>query len=168
MRGAELFMALPWLYLLLAVRAFLPLHMRPVQAFLLLMAIIGGVGWVRPARLVRGVALSARERPSSLAARGFGAGPLYLMRRHILPAHPPGGVDASQRADPTVHSGRSHAFVSGFGGGEPVPSWGNMLAEHAPYPALLPTPGCWRRGWQPSLSFGLLALAYLWHDRGSH
>ena len=29
MRGSELFMALPWLYLLLAVRAFLPLHVSP-------------------------------------------------------------------------------------------------------------------------------------------
>ena len=50
MRGGELFLALPWLYLLLGVRAFLPLHISPAQAFFLLVAIIGTVGWVRPAR----------------------------------------------------------------------------------------------------------------------
>src|ERR1017187_8062509 len=85
MRGGELFLALPWLYLLLAVRAFLPLHISTTQAFFLLVAIIGTVGWVRPARMVRGVVLSARERPFVLAARGFGASGLYLIRRHILP-----------------------------------------------------------------------------------
>src|ERR1035437_5042633 len=51
MRGGELFLALPWLYLLLAVRAFLPLHISTTQAFFLLVAIIGTVGWVRPARM---------------------------------------------------------------------------------------------------------------------
>jgi cytochrome d ubiquinol oxidase subunit II len=40
----ELFLALPWLYLLLGVRAFLPLHISPTQAFFLLVAIIGTVG----------------------------------------------------------------------------------------------------------------------------
>ena len=50
MRASEFFMALPWLYLLLAVRALLPLHIGPIQSFLLLIGIIGGVGWVRPAR----------------------------------------------------------------------------------------------------------------------
>jgi len=63
MRGTELFMALPWVYLLLAVRAFLPLHVSPTQAFLLLVIVIGLIGWARPARLVRGVVMSARERP---------------------------------------------------------------------------------------------------------
>src|ERR1017187_8924033 len=39
MRSGELFLALPWLYLLLAVRAFLPLHISTTQAFFLLVAI---------------------------------------------------------------------------------------------------------------------------------
>jgi len=33
MRVAELFVALPWLYLLLALRAFLPLSVSPLRAF---------------------------------------------------------------------------------------------------------------------------------------
>ena len=55
MRVAELFVALPWLYLLFALRAFLPLAVSPVQAFFLIITVIGAVGWARPARLVRGV-----------------------------------------------------------------------------------------------------------------
>src|SRR3954462_15781833 len=69
MRLTDLFLALPWLYLLLAVRAFLPLSITPTHAFFLIVAVIGLVGWARPARLVRGVVLSARERRFVVAAR---------------------------------------------------------------------------------------------------
>src|SRR5256884_8416568 len=85
MRVAELFLALPWLYLLFALRAFLPLSVSPLKAFFLIVAVIGAVGWARPARLVRGVVLSAKERDFVRAARGFGATDSYLLRRHILP-----------------------------------------------------------------------------------
>ncbi|MBO0912414.1 MAG: ABC transporter permease, partial [Acidobacteria bacterium] len=73
MRGAEVFMALPWIYLLFAVRAFLPLDVGPRETFFLIVGVIGATGWARPARLVRGVILSARERDFVRAARGFGA-----------------------------------------------------------------------------------------------
>src|SRR6266850_3591438 len=64
MRVAELFLALPWLYLLLALRAFLPLSVSPLRAFFLIIVVVGAVGWARPARLVRGVVLSARRGDS--------------------------------------------------------------------------------------------------------
>src|SRR5438874_8022004 len=49
MRLAELFLALPWLYLLFALRAFLPLAVGPLEAFFLIVAVLGAVGWARPA-----------------------------------------------------------------------------------------------------------------------
>src|SRR5262249_53282618 len=58
MRLAEVFLALPWLYLLLAVRALLPLHLDAARAYLLIVGVIGIVGWARPARLIRGTVLS--------------------------------------------------------------------------------------------------------------
>src|SRR5436190_1470180 len=85
MGTAELFLSLPWFYFLIAVRAFLPLHLSPAETFLLLICVIGLTGWARPARLVRGVALSARARNFVSAARGFGATDLYLLCRHIFP-----------------------------------------------------------------------------------
>jgi peptide/nickel transport system permease protein len=85
MRGGELFLALPWLYLLFAVRAALPLHIAEWQVFLLLIAVMGLIGWARPARLIRGVVLSAKERNFVLAARGFGASDAYVICRHVLP-----------------------------------------------------------------------------------
>ncbi len=136
MRGSELFMTLPWLYLLLAVRAFLPLHISPLEAFFLLVAIIGGVGWVRPARLIRGVVLSARERPYVLAARGFGAGPAYLIRRHILPFTWPVTLTQATVLIPQYILAEVTLSFLGLGVGEPVPSWGNMLAEARQYHVL--------------------------------
>jgi len=129
MRGAELFLALPWLYLLFAVRAFLPLQVEPKQAFLLLVAIIGLVGWARPARLIRGVILSGRERDFVRAARGFGASNLYILRRHLLPQA--AGVILAQAVILVPQYVLAEITLSflGLGVGEPVPTWGNMLAS---------------------------------------
>jgi peptide/nickel transport system permease protein len=115
MRGGDLFLALPWLYLLFAVRAALPLHVSQRQVFVLLVAVMGLIGWARPARLIRGVALSAKERNFVLAARGFGASNAYILRRHVLP----------------------QAYVTltflGLGVGEPMPSWGSLLSSLQQY-----------------------------------
>ena len=136
MRGAELFMALPWLYLLLGARAFLPLSIRPTQAFLLLVALIGAVGWARPARLIRGVVLSARERDYVQAARGFGAGDFYLVRRHLLPQTM--SVVSTQAALLVPRYILAEVTLSflGLGIAEPVPSWGTMLGELQKYHVL--------------------------------
>src|SRR5207248_2148007 len=51
MRLTELGLALSWFYLLLAIRAFLPLHISPLHAFFLVAGVLGLTGWSRPARL---------------------------------------------------------------------------------------------------------------------
>jgi peptide/nickel transport system permease protein len=128
MRIAELFLALPWLYLLLGVRSILPLHIDAARAYLLLVAVIGAVGWARPARLIRGIVLSAKVREHVLAARAFGATDLYLLRRHVLPQT--AGVVVTQLAVLIPQYILAEVTLSFFGLGvaEPVPSWGNMLA----------------------------------------
>jgi peptide/nickel transport system permease protein len=137
MRVSELFLALPWLYLLFAVRAFMPLRVSPSGTFLLLVAIIGLVGWARPARLVRGIVLSAKERNYVLAARGFGASDLYLMRRHILPqAYGVALTQAALLIPQYVLAEVTLSFL-GLGVGEPVPSWGNMLTDLQRYQVLV-------------------------------
>jgi peptide/nickel transport system permease protein len=133
MRAAELFLALPWLYLLLAVRAFLPLSVSPTQAFLLIALMLGAVGWARPARLLRGVVLSVKERDFVRAARGFGASVSYLLRHHILPQA--GSVlltQASILVPQFVLAEITLSFL-GLGVPEPVPSWGNLLAALQQY-----------------------------------
>jgi peptide/nickel transport system permease protein len=157
MRGAELFLALPWLYLLLAVRAFLPLHIEPAEAFLLMVVIIGTVGWVRPARLVRGLVLSLRERPYVEAARGFGGGAIYLIRRHILPETTALLVTQATVLIPQYILAEVTLSFLGLGVAEPVPSWGSMLADARQYHSLVSHP------WMltPGVAIVFLLLGYL-------
>lgn len=137
MSGTELFLCLPWLYFLLGVRAFLPLHVSPVQTFFLLSATIGLIGWARPARLVRGIVLSVRSRDFVAAARGFGGSNFYLMRRHILPEV--SGVLLNQAALLVPRYIAAEVALSFFGLGvtEPVSSWGNMLSALQQYNVLV-------------------------------
>jgi peptide/nickel transport system permease protein len=166
MRGSEFFMALPWLYLLLAIRAFLPLKITPFEAFLLLICLIGGVGWVRPARLIRGIVLSARERPFVLAARGFGAGPIYLIRRHIWPQT--SGVLLTQATILIPQYILAEVTLSflGLGVVEPAASWGNMLADARQYHALVSHPWLLAPGLAAiPVLIGYLFLADTWDHR---
>ena len=128
-----------------------------MQAFFLLVAIIGTVGWVRPARIVRGVVLSARERGFVMAARGFGASGPYLIRRHILPLTGSVLVTQATVLIPQYILAEVTLSFLGLGVGEPVPSWGNMLAEARQYHALV------GHAWMlaPGLATVPLLLGYL-------
>lgn len=157
MRLVELFMVLPWLYLLLAVRAFLPLHISPLQTFFLLVAVIGSIGWARPARLVRGVVLSARTRKYVLASRGFGASDSHILRRHLLP-HTYGVLltQAALLVPQYVIAEVTLSFL-GLGLSEPMPSWGNLLANLQQYNVLV---SYW---WMfaPGIALLVFSLGYL-------
>ena len=137
MRIVELFLALPWLYLLFALRAFLPLTVSPLEAFLLVVVVIGLVGWARPARLVRGVVMSVKEADFVRAARGFGASNIYLLRLHILPET--ASVLLTQAAILVPQFVLAEMMLSflGLGVPEPVPSWGNLLASLQQYSVLV-------------------------------
>ena len=128
MRGVELFLALPWLYLLLTVRAALPLHISTTETFLLLAAVLGLVGWARPARLVRGIVLSVKERNFVHSARGFGASDFYLLRRHIAPQLSSVILTQAALLIPQYVLAEVTLSYLGLGVSEPVPSWGNLLA----------------------------------------
>ena len=137
MRIAELFLALPWLYLLFALRAFLPLTVSPVEAFLLVVVVIGMVGWARPARLVRGVVLSVKERDFVRAARGFGASDFYLLRRHIFPETASVLLTQAAILVPQFVLAEMTLSFLGLGVPEPMSSWGNLLATLQQYSVLV-------------------------------
>lgn len=52
----------------------------------LLCLVLGLLSWTGLARMVRAEALVQRHREYVIAARALGGGPLWIMRRHILPA----------------------------------------------------------------------------------
>jgi peptide/nickel transport system permease protein len=125
----ELFLALPWVYLLLAVRAMLPLSVSPGGAFLMLITVVGIAGWARPARLIRGLVLSAKERPYVYVARSFGASDLYLITHHILPETYGTLLAQTTVLMPQYILADITLSFLGLGTGEPTATWGGMLAS---------------------------------------
>jgi peptide/nickel transport system permease protein len=156
MRAVELFLALPWLYLLFAIRAALPLHVPPARAFLVIVLVIGFADWARPARLFRGIVLSARERGYVMAARGFGASDAFVIRRHIAPETL--GVAATQAALMVPQYVLAEVTLSflGLGVGDAAPSWGNMLSALQQYHVLV---SYWWM-WAPGLALVPVFLAW--------
>jgi peptide/nickel transport system permease protein len=156
MRFVDAFLAVPWLYLLLATRAILPLHVEPSLVFLLVILVLGAVGWARPARLIRGIALTAKEREYVTAALGFGASDLYLLRKHVLPFASP--VALTQWALYVPQYILAEVILSFFGLGvsEPEPSWGNMLT---PLQQMFVVNSCW---WMfaPAVAITAVSFAY--------
>jgi peptide/nickel transport system permease protein len=79
------------------------------------------------ARLVRGQALSVRERDFVLAARALGAGPGRIMGRHVWPnVTAPIIVQASLLAASAIVVEAALSFL-GLGIEPPAASWGSML-----------------------------------------
>jgi peptide/nickel transport system permease protein len=158
MQVSDLFLALPWLYLLFAVRALLPLDLRPASAFAIVVLLLGGIGWARPGRLVRGVVLSAKEREFVVAARAFGATDGYILRNHVLPQAL--GVLSTQAAIliPVYILAEVTLSFVGLGVSEPLPSWGTMLASLQEYHVLSTA---W---WMFAPGVALVAVTWLYHS----
>lgn len=129
MRSSELFLSLPLVYLLLAIRALMPLHIGEAGSAILVVAVAAIAGWPRPARLVRGVFLSLRERPYISVAKSLGASTSYLITRHMLPQIR--GLLWTQAATLLPHFMLVDVTLSflGLGEGEPAASWGGALAS---------------------------------------
>ena len=136
MRAAELCIALPWLYLLFGLRAFLPLLVSPSKAFLIVVIAIGLLGWARPARMIRGMALSAKRRDFVRAATGFGASHSYIFRRHILPQTRSVILTQAAILIPQFIVAEVTLSFLGLGIPEPAPSWGNLLSSLQQYNVL--------------------------------
>ena len=91
------------------------------------------VSWMRYARLVRGISLSARQRDYVQAARLSGVSHFVVIFRHILPASTPSLIVLS-----TIGLAKAIMAVSalgflGFGVRPPYPEWGLLLMEGKDY-----------------------------------
>lgn len=127
MQVAELFLVIPWLYLLIAVRAALPLNLAPRSAFAVLLLAIALTGWARPARLVRGVVMSLRRKEYVEAALGFGVGGVTTFFRHVAPGTYGLLLTQGLLLAPRFVLAELTLSYMGLGQGEPEPSWGTLI-----------------------------------------
>lgn len=131
MRASELVLVLPAVYIVLALRAALPLVLPPWSIFLLMSGIFALVGWPWVARGVRGIVAVERTRDYAAAARALGAGHARVLFRHLLPACR--GFLATQTVllVPAFILAEATLSFVGLGFPETVPSWGTMLMDAA-------------------------------------
>ncbi len=127
MRFSEFVLALPALYLVLAIQSLLPPHTPYWLTAWFAAATIAAVTWPPLARGVRGLIHQIHGNPCVEAARTLGASPPQIFRQHVLPAVSPFVLAQLAIAAPAFILGEvilSFLNVGFHGAGV---SWGAML-----------------------------------------
>ncbi len=145
----DLFLALPQLPLLLLLIYLFRDTLKRIfgvegGVFVMIVLVIGGLGWMPVARLVRAQFLSLREKEFVEAARSQGATTAHLVLRHILPnALGPVIVAGTIEVSSAIIAESTLSFL-GLGFPPDIPTWGRILfdaKDHldvAPHWALFP------------------------------
>jgi peptide/nickel transport system permease protein len=127
MRITDIFLSFPPLLLAIAIAAFLG---PSLQNAMLAIAISW---WPWYTRLVRGQAVSIRERQFVRAARAIGTSPRQIIFRHIVPnCIAPVIVQASMDLGGVILTIASLSFL-GLGAQAPTPEWGLMVSTSRQY-----------------------------------
>ncbi len=94
---------------------------------------IGLIYLTTTARIVYGVALRLKAEPYVEAARSAGAGPWWIVTRHILPNMISPLLVQASFVFAFAQLGAASLDFLGLGAPPDIPSWGNMLAESRIY-----------------------------------
>ena len=129
MRVVEVLLAIPTFYLMLSLRSVFPLTMGSFEVFLMVIFILSFIGWAGLARVVRGMVLSYREKEFVYAAKTYGASPLRIIVKHILPSTYYYLIVSATLSFPGYILAEASLSFLGLGIQEPYPSWGNMLSD---------------------------------------
>jgi peptide/nickel transport system permease protein len=136
MLAADLFLSLPWMFLLLSMRAVLPLNTSPVMSLAITFALLSLLGWAGPARVVRAAVKAVGSSGYLIQARASGIGRARLVFFHVLP-----NLKAVMRAQfwisvPVFILAEANLSLLGLGVSEPLPSLGTLLRELENYSAI--------------------------------
>lgn len=129
MRVADLLILLPAIYIVLALRAVMPLTLGFQQVFWLMAVILAVVGWPHVARPVRAIVAAESHREYVEAARAVGAGPGRIVVRHLVPAAGHALVTQATLLLPAFVLSEATLSYVGLGFPDPTASWGTMLLE---------------------------------------
>ncbi|MBN1319824.1 MAG: ABC transporter permease [Thermoleophilia bacterium] len=127
MRVTDVFLSFPMIVLAIVIAAFWGAGLRNA---IIALAVCG---WPFYARLVRGSAVSVRERPYVRAAQSIGASQRSIIFRHILPGSiGPVLTMASLDLGGIILMLAGMSFL-GVGAQPPTPEWGLMINESRTY-----------------------------------
>jgi peptide/nickel transport system permease protein len=127
---ADFMLVLPAVYLLLVLRAVMPLSLGWTTIFTLMAGLFAAAGWPRVARGVRGIVATERTRDYVQAARAIGAGPIRLVG-HLLPAARGFLLVELVLLVPAMLVAEATLSYLGLGFPAERPSWGTMLQDAA-------------------------------------
>jgi len=155
MRFTDMLLVIPGLPLLIVLVAVIGNSLGPGRLFALIV-IIGFLGWMGFARVVRAQVLSLKERPFVEAAKAAGAGAGHITTRHIIPNIV--GLIYVNLALAVPGAILSEAALSFLGLGDvTIISWGRMLN-------LVEINGAQNIWWwvvPPGISIALVSLAFV-------
>lgn len=140
MRFADLIFALPGFFLVMGVRALLPVEMSAGAASWFIIAAFALGGTASFARVIRGQVLSLKTRDFVLWSRAAGASHYWVLTRHILPFTANSILVQSMVLTPYFILGEVTLSFLGVGVQPPHPSWGNMLAAASSVTAMVGYP----------------------------
>lgn len=127
MRAADLVLVLPAIYVMIVLRAAMPLVLSTAEVFWTMVGVLAVAGWPYVARGVRAVVAVERSKEYAEAARAIGAGSWRILLRHLLPASRGFLVVQATLLLPAFILAEATLSFVGFGFAEPTPSWGVML-----------------------------------------
>ena len=128
-RVIDLMLSLPWLLLLLAARALLPLDTPPVASLIMTYGLLAILGWAGPARVIRAGTRKLRESDFTLQASAEGCGKLRILWRHVIPNLKPLLLAQLWTTIPVFILAEANLGLLGLSASEPFPTWGNLLRD---------------------------------------
>ena len=129
MAVTDLFLSLPWLFLLITVRAMMPLNLSPLVSALVTFLMLGLLGWTSAARVLCTSAGWLRDSDFVRQARASGIGGTRLFWIHVLPNLKPVLYAQFWISIPAFILSEANLGILGLGVAEPLPSWGSLLKE---------------------------------------
>jgi peptide/nickel transport system permease protein len=129
MAVTDLFLSLPWLFLLITVRAVMPLNVTPLVSVLVTFLMLGLLGWTSAARVLCSTAGSLRDADFVRQARASGIRGTRLFWIHVLPNLKPVLYAQFWISIPAFILSEANLGILGLGVAEPMPSWGSLLKE---------------------------------------
>jgi peptide/nickel transport system permease protein len=160
-RLVEIVMVFPFLLFIIAVDVVAGKELNNITFGFLahgvftLVLIFSIFGWFYPARIIRGVVLSLREKEFVEAARMTGASDLRIMRSHLLPHLVAPIIVYSTLIVASNILGEAGLSFLALGIQQPTASWGNLLSTAPDYYLTQP----WLMVW-PGLCILLTTLAF--------
>jgi peptide/nickel transport system permease protein len=140
--STDLSMSLPLLFVLIALRALLPLDVSPVLSVLATFLVLGLLGWPASLRVVWAASKNLRDSDHVLLAQALGYRPSQILFRQVIPCLRPGFLAQFWISIPLFILTEATLSMLGLGVMEPLPSWGNLLRGSEDFSAVAANP--WR------------------------